>query len=41
MPYVLIQTCEEALEMAGIIVFLYAISDYIQQRFRDLSVRFA
>ncbi len=37
--YVVLQTIEESMEMAGIVVFVYALADFIQQRFGSLSLR--
>jgi hypothetical protein len=37
--YVLSQTVEETLEMVGIVIFLYAITDYIERTFGGLELR--
>ncbi len=37
--YALITTCEESLEMAGVLVFIYALMSYIASELRDLSFR--
>ena len=37
--YVAMQTIEETLEMAGIVVFIYALADYMATRFGGLRVR--
>lgn len=36
--YVVLQTFEEVLEMAGIILFIYALVDYIESTFGDLTI---
>jgi hypothetical protein len=38
-PYVLAQSIEEILEMLGIVVFIYALASYAQQRFGTIGVR--
>ena len=37
--YVVLQTIEETLEMVGIVVFIFALADYIDRRFGVLTVR--
>lgn len=37
--YVLMTTCEETLEMTGILVFIYALMSYIEVEFPNLSFR--
>jgi hypothetical protein len=39
--YALITTCEQSLQMAGILVFIYALMSYIASELKDLSLRIA
>lgn len=36
--YVTLQTIEESLEMVGIVIFIFALAEYIDQRFGDLRL---
>jgi hypothetical protein len=38
-PYVITQSIEEIMEMSGILVFLYALTSYAQQRFGVIELR--